>query len=537
MGLPSLLLKAALRTGVVRAKSALSEAFNLGDDDSRSPATYASNLVRSPLVREQRKPVREFGPLKPAPTDSHQKVSSPDMSDIAQQLTELLIVAERIGLTMKKQQEILLDQIRAQNRIDKENMMETPYSSLDPNKSNSEVFSLLLDKLSNLNLATANNDKDDSGGILNLLKGKWNALFGGSKAVPKLRPGVSQLKTATGATKYRDVKTGRFIKAQDALSAGKGGLLARNAARIPGVAAVGQGLKAAQGAVARGAGKITPEIIKRMAIPIASKAVGRTVLKSIPIAGAAIGVGFAIKRLIEGDVVGAGIDAVSGLAGPLTAIPALIASIARDLYTSVYKIHPEVDPQAPERMGVITKGVKDAVEGLIKPTLTPKQAAMSNNFNQIKIPPLLAAPSNDNQKADNSKYPVTQLMAARTTPNRQPASTSRAENQTPAPSQSNPTRSPAAAPIPKDPVAVAPIAISDLSSPKNEAGKNISDISIKNEAMSTSPASPPTAAPSTPMPSMAPSAIPGFAGIGDVPDPTYYDSFDVIGQMYFGEAA
>jgi hypothetical protein len=59
-------------------------------------------------------------------------------------------------------------------------------------------------------------------------------------------------------------------------------------------------------------------------------------LKSIPVAGAVVGVAFGIQRLIKGDVPGAGIELVSGIGSLLTAIPATAYQAARDLYGEYY---------------------------------------------------------------------------------------------------------------------------------------------------------------------------------------------------------
>jgi hypothetical protein len=59
-------------------------------------------------------------------------------------------------------------------------------------------------------------------------------------------------------------------------------------------------------------------------------------LKSVPVAGAVIGVAFSIPYLLKGDVPGAGIELVSGIGSLLTAIPATAYQAARDLYSEYY---------------------------------------------------------------------------------------------------------------------------------------------------------------------------------------------------------
>jgi hypothetical protein len=112
----------------------------------------------------------------------------------------------------------------------------------------------------------------------------------------------------------------------------------------------------------QGAKKGLMEVIKK----IVPKALGKMVGKSIPILGAAIGGALAVGRLIKGDVAGAALEAASGLGGPLTAIPATIALIAKDIYSETYGISPEKDPQAGERMTEVKEKATEFATNLIK---------------------------------------------------------------------------------------------------------------------------------------------------------------------------
>jgi hypothetical protein len=105
--------------------------------------------------------------------------------------------------------------------------------------------------------------------------------------------------------------------------------------------------------------------LKKIAGPLINQTLGRTVLKSIPIVALLGGGGFAISKLLKGDTAGAGIDPSSGLAGPLSAVPAMTAAITKDSYAGVYGIQPEQDPEAPKRI----KELKTGVEGLITETI------------------------------------------------------------------------------------------------------------------------------------------------------------------------
>ena len=123
------------------------------------------------------------------------------------------------------------------------------------------------------------------------------------------------------------------------------------------------GAKRAAAAAAGTAGKEgVAALIKKSIAKRVPKAVASAVGKSIPFLGAAIGVGFALSRLMDGDVVGAGLEAVSGIGSVATAIPATVALLAKDIYEDVYGIRPESDPLVAERMGLIQSETETAVK-------------------------------------------------------------------------------------------------------------------------------------------------------------------------------
>ena len=123
------------------------------------------------------------------------------------------------------------------------------------------------------------------------------------------------------------------------------------------------GAKRAAAAGAEAAGKEgVAALIKKSIAKRVPKAVASAVGKSIPFLGAAIGVGFALSRLMDGDVVGAGLEAVSGIGSFATAIPATVALIAKDIYEDVYGIKPESDPLVGERLGIIQSETEAAVK-------------------------------------------------------------------------------------------------------------------------------------------------------------------------------
>jgi len=134
--------------------------------------------------------------------------------------------------------------------------------------------------------------------------------------------------------------------------------------------------------------------IKEFAVKRIAKALGKMGLKSIPILGAAVGVGFAIGRLIKGDPVGAGLEAVGSLGSAVTAIPATILDEARSLYIEIYGVYPEEDP-APdkaERWKVIYEAIEDAVreelrsKAVEKPEVDYGQASMDMMGTPMSVP-------------------------------------------------------------------------------------------------------------------------------------------------------
>jgi hypothetical protein len=109
--------------------------------------------------------------------------------------------------------------------------------------------------------------------------------------------------------------------------------------------------------------KIASSIAKR--IP---KAMLGALGKSVPFLGALIGGGFAIGRLVKGDIVGAGLEAVSGLGSAATAIPATALLVAKDVYEDAYGVKPESDPEVGKRFTEVkeetTKAATDFVKGV-----------------------------------------------------------------------------------------------------------------------------------------------------------------------------
>ena len=136
--------------------------------------------------------------------------------------------------------------------------------------------------------------------------------------------------------------------------------------------------------------KIATSLAKR--IP---KAMAGGVAKSIPFLGAAIGAGFAISRLVQGEYVGAALEGVSGLGSAATAIPATVALMAKDVYQDVYGIAPENDPEAGTRMAEITDQTTKAATDFLKGTPEAKEKTEEKPKSAEATPPITPTPVKD----------------------------------------------------------------------------------------------------------------------------------------------
>jgi hypothetical protein len=382
------------------------------------------------------------------------------------------------------------------------------------------------------------------------------------------RPGILGRATdrAGGAIKSGATSIMNLLRSPSAIASGAAGAtstarssLTSGATRIAGAArstatgAVSLFSNTARKAAGGAAKVVNLDVIKRAAKPIISKALGKTALKSIPILGTVAGVGFAIDRLLDGDPVGAGLEAASGLAGPVTAIPALVALTSRDVYTSAFGIPPEQDPNVGERMSMVTSAVKGIAEEVLSGTVEPKSPPTSDiaekasglqtmRKTQEKVsaatmtgsstPAPAAAPSNSPSGASGGGAPTT-------------GSSAPAQNAPPAPAvapagnaaKEGMSGTPATIPVPDDnPYPNAEDALKQKVEPT--VGAAIAEASQLNENLTaTTPNINFASGQRVPLPSNMPTTRPGAIGMGNVPDPTYYGVGDILTQLYFGAAA
>ena len=310
---------------------------------------------------------------------------------------------------------------------------------------------------------------------------------------------------------------------------------------------LGGGLKKA-GVAASAAKNVSPNVVKRIVKPIITKAIGSTALKSIPIIGAAVGGLFAAKKLLEGDPVGAGLEAASGLAGPLTAIPAMVATVSRDAYSSIFNTKPEQDPQFGTRMKFIGGIVAALVTAMLASKVEAKPAPTRNEIDAAVEPP----------------KPVREMAE---TPTGSPApAPPAAPAPSPAPTSSPPPSSPpTSSPPPSSPAASSGgprgsgntrTDSSGLSGVESYMASSEYATALAAETTPTMVSQPPSTgveidtvsreiettanglnvvdltSGGRPLPSTLPPTKRGVSGAGDVPDPNYDGMGEIIPQIH-----
>jgi uncharacterized membrane protein YgcG len=534
--------------------------------------------------------------------DAPQKVNTPNsstLSYLSKQINYLADVAANIGAITREQQDNLREQIKDANRIAKEQQMESAGdlvqnaatgSAIDPGRDIISEFYEALAKITEIVEDKVREQQDNTAGgrFLDFFSnrtglGKFREARKEAAKKPKLRRGV-EYNERLG--RYVDKKTGRVVREADALknlktvdpsnlrtraglvdqarAVSKPGLIRRGISsatdKLTNVIGKGVGAgraKGLRGAAAAG-GKIGKDAIVRVARPLVKSALAKTAIKSIPLVGAAAGGIFAIGKLLQGDVVGAGLEAASGLGGPLTAIPALVASLARDVYISAFNTNPEVDPLFSQRMGM----VNDAVSGIVKSQLGEKiTTAGDENIQPQQTPtgaPVLKTtppPSPDGQTqagggssgasgGGGSMAPASGGSSsggggsagtdggATATPTSAPSSSGSLAGETGASTTPVPETAATATKKLEGEEGTAP---AEGASPsiKSQVGEKL--LNASSSESQTAPSMSTTGQPA-PKPSRTPTTRPGAKGMGDVPDPGYSDLGSFASQLYFGAA-
>lgn len=148
---------------------------------------------------------------------------------------------------------------------------------------------------------------------------------------------------------------------------GKMGLARRALQRVPGVRKLGKAGKAARVGATPAKGSWLSRLVRRlpggakMGKKVA-KVLGKSVLKKIPIVGALFGGGFAIHRLLKGDVMGAAGELLSGLA---STVPVLgtAASLAIDAGLAARDMARDQATEEPEDGSDLAGAVRAAEAG------------------------------------------------------------------------------------------------------------------------------------------------------------------------------
>ena len=497
------------------------------------------------------------------------KVSNPTLASLIDQVDQLVAIAGRISDNLKSQQEYFVNQNAQAVRVDKEAQLEKAPDAIPEATSGiggdigpvSSAIDGFAAALTALTEAIQNGAGGGGLGLMDML-----GLGAGAGGVAKARKaakaakaaGIAEEATKAGKVRYRDAKTGRFVSkeaGEAAKIAEKPGMIRKGLSAVSG----SKGVKALTGAIKGGAeaagrtglGKGVKSVVKKLAKPLIAKGLGKTALKSIPLAGAAIGGLFAIGRLLQGDVVGAGLEAASGLGGPLTAIPALVASVARDIYQGVYGVQPEADPEFKTRFPEVMSGVKEVAGEVMAPQVEKKGSATGQK-NEIPQPvPAIASSSASGAppaipKAANpeSAPPLSGTAAGASEATSSGAASSKESTSETSSAPPAVASSSASSPSPGGaggaPAIVPKAADKDIPTKESElleSKKANSGASITSATASATPSEPninnsamPTRVNS---PSNTLTSRPGYIGQGNVPDPTYYGDDDMLSSLLF----
>ena len=493
-------------------------------------------------------------PLKTPQTA--QKISNPSLASMVDQIDQLVKIAKKISDNLVSQQSLLVSESQTAVRVSKERNVEGAANDNDaiPEPSVrqeggdigpvSSALDEFADAISALTEALSNglNGSGGTAGDGRDLGGRGRGLGGvGTAAV-----------TGAGIAGIAAVAKRGIGRALPGL--GRIGQASRN---IGAAIATGGRVAARTGATSAG----MRATIRRLARPIIMKGLGKTALKSIPLAGTVVGLGFAVDSLLKGDFVGAGLNAVSGLGGPITAIPAFLASVAREIYQGVYGVFPEQDPEFASRFPEILDAVKSTAAEIITPQVEmqggggPPSAAEAERMMpptppaQTQAPPTpdaIRAPPNRREteesgggsRVDRSPEPVRTHVGSPTelsdslrqfeSPASSAPATGGAMPATPVSGSSRPALPSAGADRPAAPATPVP-------SPATSTGEILESAAIgPNEqpaGMQELSSFVPRAQPS--MGAMTTRA--GYTGQGNVPDPTYRNADALLPQlMFFG---
>ena len=485
--------------------------------------------------------------------------SNPSLAVILSQFDLLIKSANKLGVLTKQQEKILLNKINNIRKIERESFIENKGADAEALQSvgiSPELLAPLASSLENLlqkmgvfeqAIDQKINEQESNDGSF------WSRFFdemgfGEEYDLSKRRRSARQARMQSPEylkqqrIKTRELRASKFDpellksskgkplygaaldeKLKKLESIRKPSLLSRATSNIGSFI----GLKSAS-AVKGGVTNVSAlrSSVKKIAGPLISKALGSTTLKSIPIVGAVAGAGFALNRLVQGDPVGAGLDLASGLLGPFTAIPALVASIVRDSYSSIYGVQPEQDPDAPKRIGELKTAVEDLIKQQISPQVDVKKKTSRDQIDNLLIPS--QTPKVEQQRQESvSRPPIAPPVKQEQT-----RSTSRSG----ASGTSRPSAMPTPPAVPLGTAASGTASAQMLTKPTS-SGSQIDQETRRLEQMENAPSSDIVLSGGSKLPTPASNATtrPGAAGMGDVRSP-YYDINEmgsIPSQVYY----
>lgn len=185
---------------------------------------------------------------------------------------------------------------------------------------------------------SANGGSGGGGGIGGALAGALGGMFGGKvlgkiagsklgRAGIKLASKIPGMKTV-GKAVLKQIPGGEaFLKNSTGIAAEGAEAASKNAAKTAGKELTEGAVKEAASGSAKAATKAT----EKLGAEAVGKTAGKTLLKKVPLVGAAVGAGLAADRASDGDMVGAGLELASGIASIIPVI-GTAASLGIDGY-------------------------------------------------------------------------------------------------------------------------------------------------------------------------------------------------------------
>ena len=522
-------------------------------------------------------------------------VNNPSISSLSGQLSSIAQTAARLGAITQEQQDALIRQAKTAETQAAQTQLEEPDATpiqaegagggIDPGVTATEKLLESIAKLKAIVDDKVRDQQQNSFGnnfvealLDNLNLGGVKEARANRRKRARVKDGIKSREGKTGTEFYKQDARGRIsgVKAEDALTnfktvektdsfklnaaaearqaeavLGKGATFSGSSTTNKIATTIGTGAKKAAGSSPTGAGKVSKAAIEKVARPLVGKAIGKTALKSIPLVGAAAGGLFAIGKLLQGDVVGAGLEAASGLGGPLTAIPAMVASLSRDTYMGVFGVAPESDPYFGMKMGLVT-GVLTALvtAALAKMMGSGEEAATTKDATKApeipteapKIAPVAtkeAAPTPSALSEGGGGGSVDAGSQAQADAGGGGSAADMGGGAS-APSPEPAGAGGAAAGATQSPMEQAPIsgltpgASKPVEQPGTQSGAAIAAASGDASAPEAMQAG---GGQSMPRPSNTPTTKGRAKGMGNVPEPTYLGMGDIVKQLYFGAVA